>query len=94
MVSQTRMALYEWLITLSVLVYMAGTVLSVAEEWPKQGLTDTSYLSLLLWCVGSIGLVCWGHLEMMLGLVMVSLISLFLGLWAIGDKYKHTHRRR
>lgn len=49
----------DWLATFGVVLYTAGVVKSVVEEWPERGLTDTSYTSLWCWLMGSGALCAW-----------------------------------
>ena len=64
-------------------LYVGASVLSVVEEWPKQGLTDTSYKSLALWMVGSLvlagGAIVAGYL-LMLTVCLTSLLATSIGL--------------
>ena len=47
------------LVTVGMLLYTAGVMKSVHEEWAEHGLTDTSYTSLWLWCLGSLSVFVW-----------------------------------
>lgn len=49
----------EWLLAIAVALITAGIILSVAEEWVKVGLNDTSVASLCLWISGLSGIILW-----------------------------------
>lgn len=69
----------EWFLTASVLGFILGTIISVLEEWKKQGLTDTSFFSLTWWTVSSIGL---GVSAAVIGFYMLAFVGIFATLVA------------
>lgn len=73
----------EYLITLGIFLYVASTVISVLEEWTKQGLTDTSYFCLGLWTIASLGMGVWAVRVQHQGVFIVAVISVALCLWAM-----------
>jgi O-antigen/teichoic acid export membrane protein len=80
----------EWLLTISVLGFIIGTVLSVLEEWPKQGLTDTSYHTLLWWLGSSIGICVAAGWHGYLALSCIAVCAALLAAYAIKMKlYDH-----
>jgi hypothetical protein len=76
----------EWIVTISLFVLLAGIALSVIEEWPKQGLTDTSFLTLGLWTAGQGGLLYLAWLQQYLVLSVLLASGIMLALWAVGAK--------
>lgn len=96
----------EWVLTLSMVIYISSTVISVLEEWPKQGLTDTSFLVLTLWMIGSLGIMGSGILLGWFPFTLVGMFSAIVTGYGIGLKlydYRHIvkglalhnlHRRR
>ncbi len=82
----------EWLFTVGIFTYIAATVLSVLEEWPKQGLTDTSYLALLLWLAASVTLLAASAFAHYMALVIVAILSIIVTGYALKLKlYDHRH---
>ena len=80
----------EWLLTISVLIFYSATVLSVLEEWPKQGLTDTSYICLIAWFAGTCGIGTAGYLLNGMTLTSVSVVMLLIVSYALKLKlYDH-----
>lgn len=82
----------EWVLTLSVFLYIAGTVLSVLEEWPKQGLTDTSFLTMFLWICGSLGVGYTGYLMLSIPFSVLGCLSLILTVYALTLKIRDNWR--
>ena len=81
----------EWLFTVGIFTYMTATVLSVLEEWPKQGLTDTSYLALLLWLAASVTLLAASAFAHYMALAIVAILSIIVTGYALKLKL-HDHR--
>ena len=75
----------EWMLTISVLGFVVGTVLSVLEEWTKHGLT-ASYHTLIWWLVSAIGLCVSAGLHGYLALACVALIAAVIAAYAIKMK--------
>jgi CHASE2 domain-containing sensor protein len=75
-------------------LYAAASVLSVIEEWPKQGLTDTSYLALILWMAGGAVLSFGAYMLgfwLMLNMSLIACLATGIGL---GLKLRDTKRYR
>mgnify|MGYP001601445993 CR=1 FL=1 len=49
----------EWLLPTGLVLYAAGAIWGIAEEWRDRGLTDTSFPSLLLLSVGPALIALW-----------------------------------
>ena len=81
----------EAILVLGLLLFIGGTALSVIEEWPKQGLTDTSFADLLLWLLGSVLIVVYGVLIVAFGVMIVGTMGFILSLYGFGLK-AHDHR--
>jgi hypothetical protein len=82
----------EWILTLSLVLLLVAGIVSVLEEWRKQGLTDTSYVTLLLWLAGQAGLVALAWQLNYLVLAVVLLLTIATTIYAIGLKvYDHRH---
>jgi hypothetical protein len=87
----------ELILALGFAVYVAASVLSVVEEWPKQGLTDTSYPALLMWMVGGLAMSGGAYLlgfwlVMDVGLAACGATSVGLGLKIRDAKNYRRHR--
>ena len=82
----------EWILTLSLFVFVAGTALSVAEEWPKQGLTDTSYITMLLWLWGGAGIGLVGFLLTSYPLAILGIVTVVVTMYGLGRKFKDNWR--
>lgn len=63
----------EWVVAVGLALYVVASMLSVVEEWPKQGVTDTSYLVVLMWMVGGLALSAGAF---MLGLMLVMKVGM------------------
>jgi hypothetical protein len=87
----------EGILALGLAFYVAASVLSVVEEWPKQGLTDTSYPALLLWMVGGLAMSASAfllgfRLVLYVGIASTCATSLGLGLKIRDTKNYRRHR--
>ena len=84
----------ELILAIGLGLYVYATVLSVVEEWPKQGLTDTSYHALFMWMVGGIAMAVGAYLAelyLVMDVGMASCVATSLGL---GLKLRDTKRYR
>lgn len=82
----------EWTLTISLVLLLAGIALSLIEEWPKQGLTDTSYVTLVLWLSGQSGFVLLAWSLGYLVATVILAVSITATLYAVGRKvYDHRH---
>lgn len=80
------------LIVFGVACLMMGIILSVWEEWPRQGIGDTSFASLFLWLAGGLSLLATtGLLQEWLLLAAVAAPTAIILYWIL---HKWHMRRR
>lgn len=81
-----------WLVPVGVALLTLGILKSVQEEWPRQGIGDTSFASLFLWLSGTVGCALWAvQAEQWLLVVLAVLPALVYLYWIIHKL--HMHRR-
>ncbi len=92
------MTLHEWptelIVAIGLALYVSASVLSVVEEWPKQGLTDTSYPVLLMWMIGGIAMAGGTYLAGLLLVMDVAIASCVATSLGLGLKLRDTKRYR
>lgn len=82
----------EAIITVGFFLFAGASLLSVLEEWPKQGLTDTSYLTLVLWVLGGVVVSIGAIILLMIGLACVGSLAAAIAGYGIQMKlYDHRH---
>lgn len=75
---------FIWMLWVGFGLLSLGILMSVWEEWPRQGIGDTSYLSLSLWILGTAGIIVWALFVRSWTLVAMGLVPMgFFVYWVI-----------